>query len=92
MGYSKIAPVFFLLKQKIKNPVIGCHKLLRGGRRMLWGYIRLEYFINSKKIIKDINYIELDKIDNFHIGDCVEVLVSLDDENVYKWNDEKVTI
>lgn len=40
-----------------------------------------------RKRIRDID----ENIEQYQIGDCIELLISLEDENVYKWNESKGT-
>lgn len=54
------------------------------------GYIKFRYFIKEKEVIHftSSSYIR-DNIEQYRIGDCIEVLVSLENKNVWKWNKEK---
>lgn len=64
----------------------------RGGRgiKSEIGYIKFRYFIKEKEFIHLSESFHIrDNIEQYHIGDCIEVLVSLEDERVYKWNEEK---
>ncbi len=65
----------------------------RGGTRLnKMGYIKFAYFINKKEITHTIYSFKIrDEIDKYYIGDCIELLVSLKNENVYEWNEEKGT-
>jgi hypothetical protein len=56
------------------------------------GYIRFKYNINGKEITHSAEsfYIR-DNIDKYHIGECIELLVSLEDEDIYKWDESKGT-
>lgn len=65
----------------------------RGGSRLSKkGFIKIAYFINGKKTVRYIDSIKiLDNMDNYRIGDCIELLISLEDENIYKWNEVKGT-
>ena len=62
------------------------------GARSSVGYIKYKYYIENKMFIRHSEsfYIS-NNIENFHIGDCIEVVVSLDDEDVYQWNKSKGT-
>lgn len=53
------------------------------------GYIKFRYFIKGKEVIHFCEPIDNPK--QYQIGDCIEVLISLEDENVYKWNESKGT-
>lgn len=63
----------------------------RGGTRLSKkGFIKIVYFINGKKTVRYIDSVEiLDNMDIYRIGDCIELLISLEDENIYKWNKSK---
>lgn len=54
------------------------------------GYIKFRYSINGKEVthFSDSFHIR-DNIEQYRIGDCIELLVSLENENVYKWNESK---
>jgi hypothetical protein len=56
------------------------------------GYIKFRYFIKGKEIIhfSESFYIR-DNIEQYRVGDCIELLISLEDENIYKWNRSKGT-
>lgn len=67
--------------------VIDLYKANHGQR--LWGYeMKYKYIINGKEFIKDVA-IQKNEMDKVQIGDCIEVIVSLEDENVQKWNKSK---
>lgn len=53
------------------------------------GYIKFRYFIKGKEVIHFCEPIDNPK--QYQIGDCIEVLISLEDENIYKWNESKGT-
>lgn len=53
------------------------------------GYIKFRYFIRGKEMIRFCEPIDNPK--QYQIGDCIEVLISLEDENIYKWNKSKGT-
>ena len=56
------------------------------------GYIKFRYFIQGKEIIQFYESFHIrDDIENYRIGDCIELLISLEDENIYKWNKSKGT-
>lgn len=65
----------------------------RGGTRLSKkGYIKFVYFVNGNKVINSIDsFYILDNLEQYQIGDCIELLVSLENENVYKWNESKGT-
>lgn len=62
------------------------------GSRSKVGYIKYKYYIENKMFIRAYEsfYIS-NNIEKYHIGDCIEVIVSLDDEEVYEWNKSKGT-
>jgi hypothetical protein len=68
---------------------VGTH--YRGGTRLRYeGYIKFQYYINGKDIINSYSSISIrDKINQYHIGDCIELKVSLENEHIYEWNEEK---
>lgn len=53
------------------------------------GYIKFRYFIRDKEMIRFCE--PIDNPEQYQIGDCIEVLISLEDENIYKWNKSKGT-
>lgn len=53
------------------------------------GYVKFRYFIKGKEVIHFCEPIDNPK--QYQIGDCIEVLISLEDENIYKWNKSKGT-
>lgn len=56
------------------------------------GYIKFRYFIKGKEVIHFSESFHIrDNIEQYRIGDCIELLISLEDENIYKWNKSKGT-
>ena len=56
------------------------------------GYIKFRYFIKGKEVIHSSESFRIrDNIEQYCIGDCIELLVSLENKNVYKWNELKGT-
>ena len=56
------------------------------------GYIRFRYFIKGKEVIHSFESFHIrDNIEQYQIGDCLELLVSLENKNIYKWNESKGT-
>lgn len=54
------------------------------------GYIKFRYYINGEEIIHFIESFDIKhNITLYHVGDCVEVLVSLENKNVWRWNESK---
>ena len=82
------------INQKLSNKtitivaeVIDVYRANHGQR--LWGYeIKYKYFFNGKEFIKFVA-IQKNELEKVQIGDCIEVIVSLEDENVQKWNKSK---
>lgn len=69
--------------------ILDAGKRTRGGlgTKPKIGYIKFRYFIRGKEII---HFCEpIDHPEQYQIGDCIEVLISLEDENIYKWNESK---
>lgn len=58
------------------------------GRR-LWGYqMKYKYHLDGKDYFEK-TALQDDEVSTIHVGDCIEVIVSLDDKNVQKWNASK---
>lgn len=56
------------------------------------GYIKFRYFIKGKEIIHFSESFHIrDNIEQYRIGDCIELLISLEDERNYQWNKTKGT-
>ena len=56
------------------------------------GYIKFRYFIKGKEIIHYSESFNIrDNIEQYQIGDCIELLISLEDERIYQWNKSKGT-
>lgn len=56
------------------------------------GYIKFRYFVKGKEIIHFSESFQIrDNIEQYRIGDCIELVISLEDENIYKWNKSKGT-
>jgi hypothetical protein len=57
----------------------------------LWGYeMKYKYEFRGREVIQNAA-IQKNEIDKIHIGDCIEVIISLDDDKVRKWNKSKGT-
>lgn len=54
------------------------------------GYIKFRYFINGEEIthFAESFYIK-HNIELYHVGDCIEVLVSLENKNIWKFDESK---
>ena len=78
----------------VNAEIVDVGKRTRGGLgfRPKVGYIKYKYYIENKMFIRAYEsfYIS-NNIEKYHIGDCIEVIVSLDDEEVYEWNKSKGT-
>ena len=63
----------------------------RGAKTKI-GYIKFRYFIKGKEVIHSSESFHIrDNIEQYRIGDCIELMVSLENENIYKWNESKGT-
>ncbi len=59
--------------------------------QQLWGYeIKYKYSYRGSEIIKS-TCIQKNEKDKIQIGDCIEIIVSLDNPTVQKWNKSKGT-
>lgn len=57
----------------------------------LWGYeMKYKYVFRGNEFVKNAA-IQKNEIDKINIGDCIEVIVSMDDDKVQKWNKLKGT-
>ena len=55
----------------------------------LWGYrMKYKYVFRGNEVIENTG-IQKNEIDKINIGDCIEIIVSLSDNNVQKWNKSK---
>ncbi|MDR1671619.1 MAG: hypothetical protein LBR57_03775 [Alistipes sp.] len=56
------------------------------------GYIKFRYYIYGKEITHWQESFKIrENIEQYKIGDCIELWISLDDENVFEWNKSKGT-
>ena len=55
----------------------------------LWGYEMKYQFYLYDKMYTGTHSIQKKEIDIIHIGDCIEIIVSLDNVKVQKWNKSK---
>ncbi len=52
------------------------------------GYVKFRYFVNGREVVHSSESFQIrDNIEKYQIGYCIEILASLEDENVYKWNE-----
>ncbi len=64
----------------------------RGGHSIEIGYIKFKYYINGKEIIHWCSSYDIkENIEMYNVGDCIEVLASTENENVFEWNESKGT-
>ncbi len=55
----------------------------------LWGYeMKYQFYLNNNEYVWR-HSVQKNELDLIHIGDCIEVIVSLDDKKVQKWNKSK---
>ena len=64
----------------------------RGAHSTVIGYIKFRYYINGKEIIHWCSSYDIkENIEMYNVGDCIEVLASTENENVFEWNESKGT-
>ena len=64
----------------------------RGPNSARTGYIKFRYYINGKEIIHWCSSYDIkENIEMYNVGDCIEVLASTENENVFEWNESKGT-
>lgn len=64
----------------------------RGPNSPKIGYIKFRYYINGKEIIHWCSSYDIkENIEMYNVGDCIEVLASTENENVFEWNESKGT-
>ncbi|MDR1671620.1 MAG: DUF3592 domain-containing protein [Alistipes sp.] len=69
---------------------VGIKKRAGRGYRGKTGYMKFRYSIKGKEVTRFISSSEIrDHMECYRIGDCIEVLVSLENENFIKWNEAK---
>lgn len=57
--------------------------------RGLWGYkMTYKFYLRGNEFIRRVR-IQDNERKGLHIGDCIEVVVSMDDNNVQEWNKSK---
>ena len=62
------------------------------GAKSKIGYIKFRYFVNGKEFTRSSESFHIrDNIGQYQVGDCIELRVSLENENVYEWNKSKGT-
>ena len=76
----------------INAEIIDIHIKTPGGVGLKVSYpeLRCKYYFEGKEYLHWIRFSK-EQWTNVHIGDCIELIVSLDNENIYKWNKEKGT-
>jgi hypothetical protein len=56
------------------------------------GYIKFKYIVKGEEFISSSESFQIrDEIEKYKVGDCIELKVSLENKNIYKWNEEKGT-
>lgn len=76
--YAKIIDV-----GTMNRPGIGIHRI---------GYIKFGYHINGKYVIKSSSSFQImHNLEQYHVGDCIELLIKPKDENCWEWNKSKGT-
>ena len=61
-----------------------------GRRASKIAYVKFRYNLNGKDATHFLHFFQLEEtLEQYHIGDCIEVLVSLENENFWKWNESK---
>lgn len=55
----------------------------------LWGYEMKYTFYLNDKMYTGTHSIQKKELDIIHVGDCIEIIVSLDNKKVQKWNKSK---
>jgi hypothetical protein len=69
--------------------VVDIYRANHGQR--LWGYeMKYKYKYRGRDLYRS-TALQKDELDNIHIGDCIEIIVSLEDAKVQKWNKSKGT-
>ena len=84
LKYGKTKVVYAeIIDVGIKNrPGLGLHTI---------GYIKFKYEIGCKEIIDEATPFQImHNLESYHIGDCIEVLVSLD-SHFFEWDESKGT-
>ena len=61
-----------------------------GGYRVSRPRLKCEYYLHNLKYIKIFDLSE-SMWNNVHIGDCIEIKLSLENEHIFEWNREKGT-
>ena len=78
----------------VSAKIIDVRTRLRGGlgAKSKIGYIKFRYFVNGKEFTRSSESFHIrDNIGQYQVGDCIELRVSLENENVYEWNKSKGT-
>ena len=84
LKYGKTKVVYAeIIDVGIKNrPGLGLHTI---------GYIKFRYEIDCKEIVQEATSFQImHNLELYHIGDCIEVLVSLDG-HFFEWNESTGT-
>lgn len=93
IGFAMICRTLYINQKLSKETVIITARVIdiyqsNNGLR-LWGYkMKYKYVFRGNELINNTS-IQKNEIDKIQIGDCIEIIVSLDDDKVQKWNKSK---
>lgn len=92
---SMIYTTIYRNKKLSKNTEVVCAEIIDiyqvNKGKMIWRYeMKYKFYINYKEYVW-IHSVQNNELDKIHIGDCIEIIVSLDDTKVQKWNKSKGT-
>ena len=76
----------------VNAEIIEVGKRHRGGLGLTQtvGYIWFKYYIEDKEFIREYESLDLkNELEKYHIGDCIEILVSQEYDDIYRWNKSK---
>jgi hypothetical protein len=62
-----------------------------GGTRLSKkGYIKFQYTANDGKISGSIESFQIrDNLNQYHVGDCIELTINSENKEIFKWNELK---
>ena len=92
---SMIYTTIYRNKKLSKNTEVVCAEIIDiyqvNKGKMIWRYeMKYKFYINYKEYVW-IHSVQNNELDKIHIGDCIEIIVSLDNTKVQKWNKSKGT-
>lgn len=95
IGISMIYTTIYRNKKLSKNTEVVCAEIIDiyqvNKGKMIWRYeMKYKFYINYKEYVW-IHSVQNNELDKIHIGDCIEIIVSLDNTKVQKWNKSKGT-